>query len=110
MDRQMDRRQTKVIPMCRNASGDTKTGTQAVPKLKQFSKMWHLRELKAILVIINESNFLLDKGRVAENLQKECLCYFIISSTSLWRNQFNHILVMIFTTIYLAQIMGYTGI
>ena len=37
------------------------------------------------------SNFLLDKGRVAENLQKECLCYFIISSTSLWRNQFNHI-------------------
>ena len=24
------------------------------------------------------SNFLLDKGRVAENLQKECLCYFII--------------------------------
>ena len=25
------------------------------------------------------SNFLLDKGRVAENLQKECLCYFIIN-------------------------------
>ena len=24
------------------------------------------------------SNFLLDKGRVAENLQKECFCYFII--------------------------------
>ena len=23
------------------------------------------------------SNFLLDKGRVAENLQKECFCYFI---------------------------------
>ena len=36
------------------------------------------------------SNFLLDKGRVAENLQKECFCYFIISSTSLWRNHFNH--------------------
>ena len=36
------------------------------------------------------SDFLLDKGRVAENLQKECLCYFIISSTSLWRNHFNH--------------------
>ena len=35
------------------------------------------------------SNFLLDKGRVAENLQKECVRYFIISSTSLWRNQFN---------------------
>ena len=26
------------------------------------------------------SNFLPDKGRVAENLQKECLCYFIIFS------------------------------
>ena len=37
------------------------------------------------------SNFLLDKGGVAENLQKECFCYFIISSTSLWRNHFNHI-------------------
>ena len=24
------------------------------------------------------SNFLLDKGRVAENLQKECFCYFIL--------------------------------
>ena len=36
-------------------------------------------------------NFLLDKGRVAENLQEECFCYFIISSTSLWRNHFNHI-------------------
>ena len=29
--------------------------------------------------------------RVAENLQKEWFCYFIISSTSLWRNHFNHI-------------------
>ena len=38
------------------------------------------------------SIFLLDKGRVAENLQKECLCYFInVSSTSVWRNHFNHI-------------------
>ena len=32
---------------------------------------------------------------VAENLQKECLCYFIISSTSLWRNQFNHIMIYV---------------
>ena len=26
------------------------------------------------------ANFLLDKGRVAENLQKECLCYFIMKN------------------------------
>ena len=26
------------------------------------------------------SNFLLDKGRVAKNLQKECFCYFITFS------------------------------
>ena len=37
------------------------------------------------------SNFFLDKGRMAENLQTESLLYFIISSTSLWRNHFNHI-------------------
>ena len=42
------------------------------------------------------SNFLLDKGRVAENLQKECICYFIISSTILWRNRFNHIKLHMF--------------
>ena len=36
---------------------------------------------------------LLDKGCVAENLQKEGSCYFIISSTSLWRNHFNHIII-----------------
>ena len=29
------------------------------------------------------SNFLLDKGRVAENLQKECFCYFI-NSFNVW--------------------------
>ena len=33
------------------------------------------------------SNFLLDKGRVAENLQKECLCYFIIIQISYDKNQ-----------------------
>ena len=33
---------------------------------------------------------LLDKGRVAENLQKEWLCYFIIFSSSLWKNHFSH--------------------
>ena len=30
------------------------------------------------------SNFLLDKGRVAENLQKECLCYFIMFKINLF--------------------------
>ena len=49
------------------------------------------------------SNFLLDKGHVAENLQKECLCYFIISSTSLWRNQFNHISFMICKTLVVSR-------
>ena len=29
------------------------------------------------------SNFLLDKSRVAENLQKECLCYFIMYFSNL---------------------------
>ena len=32
-----------------------------------------------------------DKGRVAQNLQKECLFYSIFCSTFLWRNDFNHI-------------------
>ena len=50
-----------------------------------------LSTLTCFFLFNMSSNFLLDKGRVAENLQKECLCYFIISSTSLWRNQFNHI-------------------
>ena len=30
------------------------------------------------VILLLSSNFLLDKGRVAENLQKECFCYFII--------------------------------
>ena len=42
-------------------------------------------------IVLCHRTFLLDKGRVVENLQKECLCYFIISSTSLWRTHFNHI-------------------
>ena len=55
---------------------------------------WHSTAMRPLSSKSNctvSSNFLLDKGRVAENLQKECLCYFIISSTSLWRNHFNHI-------------------
>ena len=39
-----------------------------------------------------QSNILLDKDRLAENLQKECLCYFIIFFTPPWRKHFNHIL------------------
>ena len=44
-------------------------------------------------IIVNctvASNFLLDKGRVAENLQKECFCYFIIIENVLFIN-FNKI-------------------
>ena len=41
--------------------------------------------------IVWQLKFLLDKGRVVENLQKECLCYFIILSTLLWRKHFNSI-------------------
>ena len=37
------------------------------------------------------TNFLLDKGHVAKNLKKECLCCFIIFATSLWSKHFNHI-------------------
>ena len=29
-----------------------------------------------------------------ENLQKQCLCYFLIAYTSLWRNHFNHIRIL----------------
>ena len=52
--------------------------------------IFHLQRLNCTV----SSNFLLDKGRVAENLQKECFCYVIISSTSLWRNHFNHKIVL----------------
>ena len=52
---------------------------------------YHVCTLVSERWILCSLYFLLDKGRVAENLQKECLCYFIIFSTSLWRNHFNHI-------------------
>ena len=38
--------------------------------------------------------FAYDEGSVAENLQKDCLCYLIFS-TSLWRKHFNHIKIYI---------------
>ena len=41
-----------------------------------------LTKASALITCTVSSNFLLDKGRVAENLQKECLCYFINDGVS----------------------------
>ena len=35
---------------------------------------------------------LLDKGRLTEKMQNECLCYIIIFCTSLWRKHFNRLI------------------
>ena len=40
-------------------------------------------------ITINDSTI----QKIVLNLQKECLCYFIMSSTSLWRNHFNQTLL-----------------